>query len=109
MFQKSRFVSLVSGDVVVGWVNARTGKGEIDDYFLAGDQLKCDDGAESCPDTSKPVKIIEVSMALNTSTDFYLRGKKNQGYIPILFRIIDLSLNTSASLITRVLLDCLII
>ncbi len=48
--------NLVSGDVVVGWVNARTGKGEIDDYFLAGNQLKCDDGAESCPDTTKPVK-----------------------------------------------------
>ena len=46
--------------MVVGWVNARTGKGEIDDYFLAGDQLKCDDGAESCPDTSKPVKINNV-------------------------------------------------
>jgi hypothetical protein len=52
-------VFVVSGDVVVGWVNARTGKGEIDDYFLAGDQLKCDDGAESCPDTSKPVMINE--------------------------------------------------
>ena len=46
----------VAGDVVVGWVNARTGKGEIDDYFLAGSDLKCDDGAESCPDVSKPVK-----------------------------------------------------
>ena len=49
----------MSGDVVVGWVNARTGKGEIDDYFLAGNNLKCDDGAESCPDISKPVNPID--------------------------------------------------
>ena len=55
-------VILVAGDVVVGWVNARTGKGEIDDYFLAGDQLKCDDGAESCPDTSKPVTYFFCSL-----------------------------------------------
>ena len=58
----------VAGDVVVGWVNARTGKGEIDDYFLAGSDLKCDDGAESCPDVSKPVKAnIVRSLVTNSS------------------------------------------
>ena len=53
----------VAGDVTVGWINARTGKGSVDDYFLAhssntkyGKTLKCSDGAESCPDESKPVK-----------------------------------------------------
>ena len=53
---------LVAGDVTVGWINARTGKGSVDDYFLAhssntnyGKTIKCSDGAESCPDESKPV------------------------------------------------------
>ena len=63
-------VILVAGDVVVGWVNARTGKGEIDDYFLAGDQLKCDDGAESCPDISKPVSYFFGSLQWFYCKDF---------------------------------------
>ena len=43
----------VSGDVIVGWISSKSGKGGIDDYFLAGDAIQCDDGAESCPDRSK--------------------------------------------------------
>ena len=46
----------------MGWINARTGKGSVDDYFLAhssntkfSQTIKCSDGAESCPDESKPV------------------------------------------------------
>ena len=42
------------GDVVVGWINTQTGKGGLDDYFLSGAHT-CSDGAESCPDTTKPV------------------------------------------------------
>ena len=41
------------GDVVVGWISGNTGKGGLDDYFLAGKSIPCDDGAESCPDKSK--------------------------------------------------------
>ena len=51
----------VQGDVIVGWVNSRTGKGGVDDYFLAGSKIKCDDGAESCPDKNKPVSIKKKS------------------------------------------------
>jgi hypothetical protein len=28
--------SLAQGDVIVGWINAATGKGGVDDYFLSG-------------------------------------------------------------------------
>ena len=66
--KKIAVIFQVSGDVVVGWVNARTGKGEIDDYFLAGNQLKCDDGAESCPDISKPVNPNKSSIGLVPAT-----------------------------------------
>ena len=45
------------GDVVVGWINTQTGKGGLDDYFLSG-ALACSDGAESCPDTTKPVRLL---------------------------------------------------
>ena len=45
----------VSGDVLVGWISSKSGKGGIDDYFLAGDAIQCDDGAESCPDRSKVI------------------------------------------------------
>ena len=27
---------IVQGDVIVGWINAATGKGGVDDYFLSG-------------------------------------------------------------------------
>ena len=43
----------IAGDVVVGWISSKTGKGGLDDYFLAGKRIKCEDGAESCPDKSK--------------------------------------------------------
>lgn len=49
---------LIGGDVIVGWINTHTGKGAVDDYFLAGDIEKCVDGAESCPDSGK-VKIAQ--------------------------------------------------
>lgn len=52
---------MIAGDVVVGWINAKSGKGGLDDYFLAtttpgNGRYACEDGAESCPDTSKPVR-----------------------------------------------------
>ena len=43
----------IAGDVVVGWISSKTGKGGVDDYFLAGNRIRCEDGAESCPDKSK--------------------------------------------------------
>jgi hypothetical protein len=51
----------IAGDVIVGWINSRTGKGDVDDYFLAAednaaDGVHCDDGAESCPDKNKKVR-----------------------------------------------------
>ena len=49
----------VSGDVLVGWISSKSGKGGIDDYFLAGDAIQCDDGAESCPDRSKVIYILK--------------------------------------------------
>ena len=59
------YVFIVAGDVTVGWINTKTGKGFVDDYFLAhnsnarsGNVIKCTDGAESCPDESKPVGDI---------------------------------------------------
>ena len=55
----------MAGDVTVGWISARTGKGSVDDYFLAHPSaskhamnIKCNDGAESCPDESKPVNFF---------------------------------------------------
>ena len=50
----------VSGDVLVGWINGRTKKGSIDDYFLGGESIKCDDGAESCPDSAKKVLLTDI-------------------------------------------------
>ncbi len=54
----------VGGDVIVGWINSRTGKGGVDDYFLASEEeeeaFKCDDDAESCPDSSKTVSKYEI-------------------------------------------------
>ena len=55
----------VGGDVIVGWINSRTGKGGVDDYFLASEEeeeeaFKCDDDAESCPDSSKTVSKFEI-------------------------------------------------
>ena len=44
----------IAGDVIVGWIKARSGKGGVDDYFLASDHERCPDDAESCPDTSQP-------------------------------------------------------
>ena len=40
----------------MGWINDDTGKGSVDDYFLANPEAgnKCNDDAESCPDQSKP-------------------------------------------------------
>ena len=53
----------------MGWINGRTGKGSVDDYFLAhpskhkyGAIIKCSDGAESCPDESKPVMNAPVKL-----------------------------------------------
>ena len=42
--------------MVVGWINAGTGQGGVDDYFLSG-QVACEDGAESCPDNTKQVNV----------------------------------------------------
>ena len=51
----------VSGDVLVGWISSKSGKGGIDDYFLAGDAIQCDDGAESCPDRSKVLLFSKIN------------------------------------------------
>ena len=40
---------------MVGWINSMSGQGGVDDYFLSGAQARCEDGAESCPDSSKQV------------------------------------------------------
>ena len=56
----------IAGDVVVGWISTSTGKGGLDDYFLAGKHIPCDDGAESCPDKSKGgTKDIELLNAVS--------------------------------------------
>jgi hypothetical protein len=82
----------VAGDVVVGWVNARTGKGEIDDYFLAGNQVKCDDGAESCPDVSKPVMAKKTEAELTILTFFCGRNYPNIWFLKIVMKIVKFSL-----------------
>ena len=58
------------GDVVVGWINTQTGQGGLDDYFLSGAQT-CSDGAESCPDTTKPGGQKNVEMLNSVSRDNY--------------------------------------
>ena len=58
------------GDVVVGWFNSQTGRGGLDDYFLSGAHT-CSDGAESCPDTSKPGGQKNVEMLNSVSRDNY--------------------------------------
>merc|ERR1711892_382362 len=58
------------GDVVVGWINTQTGKGGLDDYFLSGEHT-CSDGAESCPDTTKPGGQKNVEMLNSVSRDNY--------------------------------------
>ena len=58
------------GDVVVGWINSQTGRGGLDDYFLSGAHT-CSDGAESCPDTSKPGGQKNVEMLNSVSRDNY--------------------------------------
>ena len=58
------------GDVVVGWINTQTGKGGLDDYFLSGAHT-CSDGAESCPDTTKPGGKKNVVMLNSVSRDNY--------------------------------------
>ena len=58
----------IAGDVVVGWISANSGKGGLDDYFLAGKKIPCDDGAESCPDKSKGgTKDIDLLNAVSRS------------------------------------------
>ena len=62
--------SPAQGDVVVGWINSKTGRGGLDDYFLSGAHA-CSDGAESCPDTSKPGGRSDVVMLNSVSRDNY--------------------------------------
>ena len=63
---KYAFILAVAGDVLVGWISSKSGKGGVDDYFLAGDIIKCDDGAESCPDRTKGgTKDIELLNAVS--------------------------------------------
>ncbi len=53
---------------MVGWINSKSGKGGIDDYFLGGKRVQCDDGAESCPDRTKGgTKDIELLNAVSRS------------------------------------------
>ena len=62
--------SPAQGDVVVGWINAGTGRGGLDDYFLSGSHT-CSDGAESCPDTSKEGGEKSVELLNSVSRDNY--------------------------------------
>ena len=62
--------SPAQGDVVVGWINAGTGRGGLDDYFLSGSHT-CSDGAESCPDTSKEGGEKNVELLNSVSRDNY--------------------------------------
>ena len=51
--EKSLEKSKIAGDVIVGWINSKSGKGGVGDYFLAKEnngEFACSDGAESCPD-----------------------------------------------------------
>lgn len=67
----------IAGDVVVGWISASSGKGGLDDYFLAGKQIACDDGAESCPDKSKGgTKDIELLNAVSRANYTMLTFKR---------------------------------
>ena len=61
---------VAKGDVVVGWINTKTGKGGVDDYFLSGVDT-CSDGAESCPDTSKQGGEKNVELLNSVSRDNY--------------------------------------
>ena len=68
--EKSGGRSPAAGDVVVGWINSQTGRGGLDDYFLSGSHT-CSDGAESCPDSSKPGGQNNVEMLNSVSRDNY--------------------------------------
>ena len=67
----------------MGWINDDTGKGSVDDYFLANPEAgnKCNDDAESCPDQSKPG---------GSSRTYYLNFKshyKNTTILNIKFQV----------------------
>lgn len=67
----------IAGDVVVGWISSSTGKGGVDDYFLAGKRIPCDDGAESCPDKSKGgTKDIQLMNAVSRANYTMLTLKR---------------------------------
>ena len=68
--EKNQGNTPAQGDVVVGWINSQTGRGGLDDYFLSGTHT-CSDGAESCPDTSKPGGLKNVEMLNSVSRDNY--------------------------------------
>ena len=54
----------VSGDVLVGWISSKSGKGGIDDYFLAGDAIQCDDGAENKVEFGLPHMLTMMMMMM---------------------------------------------
>ena len=68
--EKGASLRPAQGDVVVGWINAGTGRGGLDDYFLSGAEA-CEDGVESCPDTSKPGGKKNVEMLNSVSRENY--------------------------------------
>ena len=55
--------------MVVGWINANTNQGGVDDYFLSG-EVTCSDGAESCPDSTKQVFIENNSFTPKKQNNF---------------------------------------
>ena len=63
----------ISGDVIVGWVSDETGKGSVDDYFLANPKggVICNDNAESCPDQSKSGGQNHIKLLNGLSRDNY--------------------------------------
>ena len=60
----------IAGDVIVGWIKARSGKGGVDDYFLASDHQRCPDDAESCPDTSQGPFTYTTSKTFGLISEF---------------------------------------
>ena len=77
---------LIAGDVVVGWINAKTGKGGLDDYFLAGVQ-QCEDDAESCPDSGMEVKKLSEQDGLCKSASSLQQNYPSENFVssPIYF------------------------
>ena len=78
----------IAGDVTVGWINSKTGKGAVDDYFLASESgHTCSDGAESCPDSNVEVNVAPRSISRFASQKLRLRDLPSREKILRFFSI----------------------